>query len=228
MSNIGWSSLPGIYFNTLSGVIDGVNTVFQITNSNIDNQTLIIFYHGMTLSKGVDYNVSGSTITFTFAPIVNSILLSYYLYNNSNDNYIIVAPSGLLNGVNTTFTLPSIPDPPLSLQLFYNGSLLKQGLDYTLINSAITLNFIPITTSLLLCSYRIYSNISSNNLYATSNDIISYNGNSWNITFNASDNIGNIQFVFDNNSNTQIQWNGNAWVNGWYGPYTNENWRLII
>lgn len=228
MSNIGWSSLPGIYFNTLIGVIDGANNIFQLENSNIDQNTLIIFYNGSTLSKGEDYTVFGNTVTFSFSPILNSILLSYYLYNNSLTNYVIVSPNGLLDGSNTIFTLPSIPDPPLSLQLFYNGKLLKQELDYTLINSTITLNFVPIITSLLLCSYRIFSNVQPSNISATSNDIITYNGNSWNITFDASNNTGNIQFVFDNENNTQIQWNGNAWVNGWYGPYTNENWRLII
>ena len=85
-------------------------------------------------------------------------------------------------------------------------------------------------------SYLITENIGTNwpyntansNATAYSNDIITFNGNSWATTFSASDNIGNIQFVYDTTANLQYQWNGNAWVRGWYGPYSCSNWRIII
>jgi len=85
-------------------------------------------------------------------------------------------------------------------------------------------------------SYMLTSNIGTawpydtvnNNANAYSNDIITFDGNNWNTTFSASNNIGNIQFVYDNTSNLQYQWNGNAWIRGWYGPYDASSWRLII
>jgi hypothetical protein len=78
------------------------------------------------------------------------------------------------------------------------------------------------------------SNINSSNVWplasnvANVNDIITYNSNTWITTFSAVNNIGNIQFVENNSSNAQIQWNGNAWVAGYEGPYNAASWRLII
>ena len=86
-------------------------------------------------------------------------------------------------------------------------------------------------------SYLITTNIgtqwpytnSNNNASANTNDIITYtNSNAWVTTFSANDNIGNIQFVFDSNANMQYQWNGNAWIASWYGPYDGASWRLIL
>ena len=85
-------------------------------------------------------------------------------------------------------------------------------------------------------SYLLSSNIGSewpyditnSNASANINDIITYDGNSWVTTFSATDNVGNIQFVFDNNANLQYQWNGNSWVIGWEGPYDPGHWRMII
>lgn len=63
---------------------------------------------------------------------------------------------------------------------------------------------------------------------ANINDIITYSNNAWVTTFSAEENTGNVQFVFDQNANVQIQWNGNAWVQGWYGPYDAASWRMIL
>lgn len=85
-------------------------------------------------------------------------------------------------------------------------------------------------------SYIITSNIGSAWPYDTSNanasaninDIITYNGTEWTITFDAAENSGNVEFVFDNSKDLQYQWNGNAWVQGWYGPYDASSWRMIL
>jgi len=49
-------------------------------------------------------------------------------------------PSGAVNGLNTTFALANTPSPAASLQLFVNGLLMEQGLDYTVTGSTITFN----------------------------------------------------------------------------------------
>ncbi len=85
-------------------------------------------------------------------------------------------------------------------------------------------------------SYLITSNIGSmwpystvnSNASANINDIVTFNGNSWITTFSADNNIGNVQFVFDNSTDLQYRWNGNAWVRGWNGPYDAASWRMII
>ena len=43
-----------------------------------------------------------------------------------------------MNGINTTFQLGNNPVPAASLNLFRNGILMKQGVDYTLSNGLIT------------------------------------------------------------------------------------------
>ena len=71
-------------------------------------------------------------------------------------------------------------------------------------------------------------NTANSNATAYTNDIITYTGNAWTTTFSASHNTGNIQFVWDKTANLQYQWNGNAWIRSWYGPYDAGSWRLII
>ena len=70
-------------------------------------------------------------------------------------------PGGTLNSVNASFTLVNSPNPPLSLQLYRNGLLLDQNLDYTLSNSAITFvsNAIPRAGDILLAFYRLVASL---------------------------------------------------------------------
>lgn len=43
-----------------------------------------------------------------------------------------IVPSGVQDGVNQTFSLPTAPNPGSSLKYYYNGILLDQGADYSL------------------------------------------------------------------------------------------------
>ena len=65
-------------------------------------------------------------------------------------------PSGVINSVNTIFTLAFTPSPANSLQLVLNGLTQKQGFDYTL--SGLTITFlsgsIPQTNDELVAWYR--------------------------------------------------------------------------
>jgi len=68
-------------------------------------------------------------------------------------------PAGIVNGSNTVFSLNFAPSPAASLDLFRNGLLMKQGVDYTLSGHTITffLASTPQAGDLLLASYR-YAN----------------------------------------------------------------------
>ena len=50
-------------------------------------------------------------------------------------------PLGVIDGVNTVFHLSMMPNPTASLDVFRNGVLLKQGVDYTLGPAGVT--FVP-------------------------------------------------------------------------------------
>ncbi len=65
-------------------------------------------------------------------------------------------PAGTINGSNGAFTLANVPNPTTSLSLFRNGLLLDQGVDYTIVNNAVTFQgTVPQTNDVLLASYRL-------------------------------------------------------------------------
>ena len=66
-------------------------------------------------------------------------------------------PAGVLDGLNTTFTLNNIPSPPSSLALFSNGVLMKQGTDYSVTGNAISFftSSAPHPGDSLLAYYRL-------------------------------------------------------------------------
>src|SRR5438270_617958 len=70
-----------------------------------------------------------------------------------SDNEI---PSGLVNGVNTSFTLLYAPSPDTSILLFRNGLRMTKGIDYT--TSGNSINFLTVSTpqagDVLSASYR--------------------------------------------------------------------------
>ncbi len=71
-------------------------------------------------------------------------------------------PSGTINGSNTVFALANPPSPAASLDLFLNGLMMKQGVDYTLASNVATFltAATPQTGDTLLASYR-YANPSN-------------------------------------------------------------------
>ncbi len=66
-----------------------------------------------------------------------------------------VTPTGTVDGVNAAFTLPSAPNPPLSLDLT-GGITYSAGVDYTLSGSTITFlpGAVPTTGIVIRASYR--------------------------------------------------------------------------
>jgi hypothetical protein len=49
-------------------------------------------------------------------------------------------PMGILNGMNASFTLANVPNPPSSLHLYLNGLRLTQAIDYAASGAVITFN----------------------------------------------------------------------------------------
>jgi hypothetical protein len=65
-------------------------------------------------------------------------------------------PAGVVNGSNTVFMLASAPSPSSSLELYRNGLLMLQGVDYQISMNTITffLGSVPLSGDLLVASYR--------------------------------------------------------------------------
>jgi hypothetical protein len=86
-------------------------------------------------------------------------------------------PMGLINGVNTIFTLMATPSPSTSLQLFLNGLRMDSVLDYVISGSTITfvLASTPQTGDVLVASYR-YGNPNNPLGYLTSPQVVCSTG----------------------------------------------------
>lgn len=129
---------------TPAGLMNGVNQIFTLANAPNPSTCLQLYYNGVLLLQGTDYTLSGKTITLTSAhpnSANNEWLKAWYRYgtvaasNFADDE----TPGGAYNGSNQSYTLASVPNPAASLELYFNGVLLLQGVDYTLAANVITL-----------------------------------------------------------------------------------------
>jgi hypothetical protein len=62
-------------------------------------------------------------------------------------------PSGVVNGTNTAFSLSGVPSDLASLDLYLDGLMLRQGVDYTISNASLTLNSAPVIGQDLWAKY---------------------------------------------------------------------------
>jgi len=150
---------------TPGGVVNGTNNSFTLANSPSPSASLALVRNGLLQSPGVDYTLSGMTITFlsVSTPQTGDILQASYRLpgtSSTTTNFVDAAtPTGTINGTNLTFTLAYTPNPVSSVKLYKNGLLLSQASsgDYTISGSTITFNSTattPQTGDTLVVSYR--------------------------------------------------------------------------
>lgn len=67
---------------TPSGDLDGVDTTYTLANAPSPTTSLKVYVNGIRQKEGGsnDYTLSGSTITFTFAPIATDVILADYRF----------------------------------------------------------------------------------------------------------------------------------------------------
>lgn len=65
------------------------------------------------------------------------------------------------------------------------------------------------------------------NVDANENDIIQYDGASWNVVFNSSA-VSTTQFVTNDFTSKQYKWTGSAWISSYEGEYNPGYWRLVL
>ena len=66
---------------TPSGTVNGVNTAFTLANTPSPATSLIFTVNGQVMSPvGVDFTLSGTTITTVTAPPTGSVLRAWYRY----------------------------------------------------------------------------------------------------------------------------------------------------
>lgn len=131
------------------GAIDGTNTVFTLTI--VPSGSLLLFNNGILQTQGVDYTLSGLTITFFSAP-TGTLLAQLISGTFDNGTFITTEqPFGPINGVNQTYTLSNIPTGVNSL--FLNGVYQTLNIDYSLNGKVITFFVAPSGADIIRDTY---------------------------------------------------------------------------
>ncbi len=145
-----------------SGALNGVNNTFTLANAPNPPSSVGLFRNGVLLRLGIDYTITGSSLTFLIGamPQPGDSLVASYRMSVSLPGIGFIdgeAPSGSINGVNASFTLSQTPNPAASVAVYRNGLRLLSNVDYTITGTSITFpaNLIPQAGDALLCVYRI-------------------------------------------------------------------------
>jgi hypothetical protein len=65
---------------TPGGSINGSNTAFTLANTPQSGPAVILTLDGLTQIQGVDYTISGTSITMTTAPALGQMLWATYTH----------------------------------------------------------------------------------------------------------------------------------------------------
>jgi len=84
------------YAETPSGTINSSNKVFTLAHAPSAAANTIVILDGVTQYEGIDYTVSGSTITFVTAPATGSTIFCYY--NTILGGSLVLETNGTPNG----------------------------------------------------------------------------------------------------------------------------------
>lgn len=63
------------------------------------------------------------------------------------------APTGAVNSINVTYTLPHTPTANANVSLYLDGIIQYQGIDYTISGATITMTAAPVTNQTLWAVY---------------------------------------------------------------------------
>jgi P2-related tail formation protein len=113
-------------------------SVYSVTNTPDPINGMLLYVNGLFYTDGVDYSVVGNRITFLHALPSSPLFRAFYAFNTPPANVFYTYVTGSFTGVNKTFTIPT-PSPTNATELYFNGALLKFGLDYTMSGGTITL-----------------------------------------------------------------------------------------
>lgn len=98
------------YAEVPTGTVNSANVTFTLANTPGDTDGVIVLLNGVTQYNGVDYTVSGTTITFTTAPVTGSTIFAYYNVLTSGGGGGTVGP-GTINQIayfDTTTSIASL------------------------------------------------------------------------------------------------------------------------
>jgi hypothetical protein len=142
-----WSTLAYIddisqfQYVTVTGVQNGVNKTYSLPSGS----PVIIVLNGLMQKPGVDYSISGSTLTFINAPASDDVILAvastlWVTSSTSIPNVSRLNAVGTKNGINQTFIItPGVN----TTMVIWKGLVLQQGVDYSISGITLTLTTPP-------------------------------------------------------------------------------------
>lgn len=142
-SGSGTLSVAFVDGETPVGIANGSNATFTLSQTPSPVTSLQLYRNGLLQTSGVDFTLSGSTITFLpiAIPLTGDILQAHYRVTGSSAVPAFAddeTPAGTINGSNLSFTLQYAPNPATSLMLYKNGVLMQQSGDYSVSGSTAT------------------------------------------------------------------------------------------
>jgi hypothetical protein len=137
-------------------------------------------------------------------------------YDPTDPTSLLFTPIGSTLPANTLNPVNAIIDPQ---NVTVNSSILNPavGTRYLILNPIGDANSIPAVA---------WAGSLGTNLIANANDIIQWNGNYWEVSFDSSEPA--IQYVTNLNTTTQYEWTGTSWVKSYEGVYKAGEWSLVL
>jgi len=142
-----------VYNETPTGAIDGSNQSYSLAYAHIGG-SLQVFLNNVTYCEIEDFVNGGRSVSMTSAPQAGDKLIAVYLVEDDDDLVFQEAPTGLIDGSNTVYTL-AYDYAPGSLLVALNGLHQTLTADYTETDTnEITFADAPQTGDSLWITYR--------------------------------------------------------------------------
>src|SRR6056300_1675303 len=138
-----WGAIAGsggsaMETNNFTG--DGSTTAFTLSSTVASEDNLIVFIEGIYQNKG-DYVASGTTLTFTTAPVNGRrIVVQHILSSVAGNSTLYTSLTG--DGITTAFTLSGAPGHENNTQVFMDG-VYQQKDSYIVNGTTLTFDAAP-------------------------------------------------------------------------------------
>jgi len=139
-------------------------------------------------------------------------------YNPVNPSQLIYNPDPATFPANTLASVNAIIDPQNVSITNFNILSPALGTSYLILNPIGAVGDMGAVA---------WQGTAGTNLVANANDIITWNGTYWAVTFD-SQNTPGVQYLTNLNTTTQYCWTGSQWVKSYDGLYTSGEWSLVL
>lgn len=125
MAQAGIFNYPVFKQEVPTGVVDGTNKTFTLSLPPVSNQSVLVMVDDLVLEDTEFTQPSAQVVLLGTAPVPGQSVYVWYVVNqNTSQNPVTgrqEAPTGVVNGINDTFTLSGQPISQQSTMVFVDG-----------------------------------------------------------------------------------------------------------